>query len=213
MSTPLSGTLGLLTVSCWLLSAYAEPSPLVTPTQSPVLHQAPTFEGDVLVFAATMVLVFVTVLLVFATFKHVKHSKELVAIWANILELDRIARLAISVLDGDRQEPYIHLQNIGRVPIMISELVIELAPSQNGTLAKDAPLEARSRWILPLETLDIRIPHLSRIWGAATYNKVRIDCTFYHAYDSRSKGGEQLISSWKFDHNKKVILRDDAGGS
>lgn len=171
--------------------------------------------GDVLVFWATIALVVVTALLVLVTFmlnrttkEHVEHSRDLVETIGNILKIDRVARLTVSVVSTETKEPYISLQNIGRVPVMVCDLSIKF-DSLSQTIDG-----ARTMWILPLQASNIMHPILSDIWGQPKYDKVIIECSYYDVYydETSHKERHNIKTEWTLDYTKRTIT-SNAGGN
>jgi hypothetical protein len=190
----------------------AQPSP----SETPVTHQPPAASEGIashlepwLVFLATMLLAYVTFMLNRTTKEHVTHSRELVKTVGNILKIDRIARLTVSIVNNDKHEPYICLQNVGRVPVMICDLSIKF-DSLSQTIG-----EARTMWILPLKARKLSHPILSGIWGEGMHNKVTVECTFHDVYYDETENKEMLNvkTEWTVDYKKRTITSPPGGNS
>lgn len=173
-----------------------------TGTNSIVAH------GDVWVFAATMLLVVATLLLWNTTRRHVAHTRELVDKVGSILAMDRLARLAVSLVNDGDGRPQVRLQNIGRIPVMIATLFLDHL-DQDGTWNRIAEIEdVRDIWMLPNETLPVRQGILSAIWDEGTPNAVRLECTFFDIYHSDDDVDTKKTSRtiWVCDHKKRTIV-------
>lgn len=185
--------------------------------QTPQSQDGKFLHVDIGVVAATLLLAICTWALVRATRQldqttkeHVRHSEELVQTVKDILKIDRTARLAVSMDNDDGGKPCVHLQNIGRIPVMIARLTLEFRDKNGALLGNQEVEETRNTWILPSQMRTAIHPMVSDAWKQGAPGEVRILCNCFDVYQNKVET-TRANEIWVFDHDTHSISGRPAG--
>lgn len=163
--------------------------------------------GDIWVFGATLLLAFATLMLVWITRRHVQHTEELVRTAKSIFEIDRVSRLVLSVQNDNDNKAVVHVQNVGRTPVMVNALSLSLVKSQK-TSTEQNIIEAQNRWILPLNGCVFKHPELSNVWATAKFDAAILVCNFQDIYYDEATSIESKVKTVRmkceFDHESQI---------
>lgn len=207
--------------SCYLHAQTQPQSPSQAnkagPTVSPVPEQprepahqpsAGQSHGDVWIIGAEVGVAIGTLLLVWVTRIHVNHFKRLVERIERLYELQSSSRIAVSLVDDQNSRPWICVQNIGQVPVAISELRFLVSdPRVEGETLPTEASEIRHSWVLPGEKRMVQAAALASLWSVGSAESVVIECSYFDAYPEKGKNRtvRKLATVWELDHGRKYI--------